>query len=44
MYYTHFFEYRGKKLTLHLFVNDNNVAKHIQLTHNGLYFNNEKCD
>lgn len=39
-----FFEYRGKKLILHLFVNDNNVAKHIELTSNGLYFNNKKCD
>ncbi|STZ08523.1 Uncharacterised protein [Moraxella caprae] len=39
-----FFECRGKKLILHLFVNDNNIAKHIQLTANGLYFNDEKCD
>lgn len=38
------FEYRYKKLILHLFVNDNSTAKHIQLTCNGLYFNNEKCD
>lgn len=38
-----FFEYRGKKLILHLFVNDN-TTKHIQLTANGLYFNDEKCD
>lgn len=39
-----FFECRSKKLILHLFVNDNNIAKHIQLTSNGLYFNDEKCD